>query len=62
MAASLLATGFLHYATYHPHAPANNADWDALYVAAGLLAILLVVVLAATLANHQEDRRHSRSH
>lgn len=62
MATALLTTTFLHYASYHPHAPANYADWDTLYVTAGLLAIVLLVALAATLANSAEDRRHSRTH
>ena len=62
MATSLLASAFLRYATDHPQAPANNADWDTLYVVAGLVAIVLIVVVAASLANMFEDRRHARHH
>lgn len=57
MAASLLAVSLLRYATYTPPAPANNSDWDLLYVAAGMAAVLIMVVAAATLANAREDHR-----
>ncbi len=49
------------YATYRPPAPANNSEWDLLYVAAGLVLFVLVVVGAATLVNHRDDR-NPRAH
>ncbi len=50
------------YASYRPPAPANNSEWDLLYVAAGLLLFVLVIAGAATMANHREDRGNPRIH
>ncbi len=58
MAVSLLATSLLGYASYNPPAPPNNSDWDVLYIAVGMIAILTLIVAAASLANAREDRRH----
>lgn len=50
------------YATYHPPAPANNSDWDLLYVAAGLMLYVAIVVTAAVVANSRDERRNPRTH
>lgn len=58
MATSFIGSAFVAYASYHPKAPANHADWDTLYVAVTLLGIVLIVALLASLSNVIDDRRH----
>lgn len=58
MAGSPLSAALIHAASYYPPAPPENAAWDVLYWAAGMIGLVLLVALAATLANAREDHRH----
>lgn len=58
MATSFLGSAFVAYASYHPKAPANNADWDTLYVAVTLLGFVLIVAFIASISNVTERRHH----
>lgn len=53
-------TGLLAAASYHS-TPPDNAGWDVLYVAIGLVVLLAIVVGVGTYLNRREDGHHHRA-
>jgi hypothetical protein len=54
---AVIVSSILRAASYYPKAPADNAPWDVLYVTAGVVGMLLLIVLAATWMNARDARR-----
>lgn len=53
----VIVSSILGAASFYPKAPADNAPWDVLYVTAGVVVMLLLIVLAATWMNARDARR-----
>lgn len=54
---AVIGASLIAAASYHPKPPAEQTPWDTLYVAAGMIVIILVVALAAAWMNAREARR-----
>ena len=54
---TLVHAAVLAAASYGQSAPQDNAGWDVLYVAIGLVILLGLVVGIGTYLNHRDDRR-----
>lgn len=55
--ASLLHTSVARLSSYVPRPPPSNAPWDVLYVAAGLIGFILIMVSAASYWNWRDEHR-----
>lgn len=53
----MIVSSIVGAASYYPKAPADNAPWDVLYVAAGIVVMVLLIVLAAAFMNARDARR-----
>lgn len=53
----MVAVALIRATSYSANHPADHAPWDVLYVAAGAIAFVLLVVLAAAWMNAREGHR-----
>lgn len=51
-----LASAVLAVATYTGKPPSDHTPWDTLFVTVGLVAMVLIVVLVASMLNARDDR------
>ncbi|HLI55044.1 MAG TPA: hypothetical protein VKU88_12000 [Acidimicrobiales bacterium] len=53
----MIAASLIAVVAYYPKPPADNAPWDTLYVTAGMVVIILLVVLLAAWMNARDAHR-----